>query len=474
MNRGSPKIALAVTISGSFLTPFMGSAVTVALPSIGREFAMDAVLLSWIPSAYLLSTAVFLVPLARVGDIYGRKKLFSFGISTYVLASALSAASPSALFLILVRIFQGLSASMIFGTAVAILTSIFPQEERGKVIGFNVGSVYLGLSLGPFIGGLLTEHWGWRSIFVLDAFLGILILGAVLTGLKGEWVGARGERFDLPGSLLYCLTLVSLMYGVSRLPHVTGAGCILLGILGLLAFIQWERRVKNPILDVTLFWNNRVFTFSSLAALISYCATFGVGFLLSLFLQITKGYSPWQTGSILVAQPVMQAIFSPFAGRLSDRVEPQIVASAGMGFTFAGLLILTFLHQASTLGHILIALICLGLGFGLFSSPNTNAIMSSVDKKMYGVASGVVATMRLIGQMSSMAIIALIFIFFLGRVQITPEFLFPFLKSSRTAFAIFAGLCFLGIFASLARGKIHPAKNLSMPTKHSLSNDPSP
>lgn len=459
----SKKIALIVTVAGSFLTPFMGSAINIALPSIGREFAMDAILLSWIPSAYLLSTAVFLVPLARIGDIYGRKKLFTLGITTYALASMLSALAPSGIFLILIRVFQGLSASMIFGSAVAILTSIFPPEERGKVIGFNVGSIYLGLSLGPFIGGLLTEHWGWRSIFGLDAFLGLLILGAVLMGLKGEWVGARGERFDFPGSVLYCMTLVSLMYGVSQLPAVSGVGFMILGMLVLFAFVQWERKVKSPILDVTLFRHNRVFALSSLAALINYCATFGVGFLLSLFLQIAKGYSPWQAGSILIAQPVMQALFSPFAGRLSDRVEPQIVASVGMGFTVGGLVILSFLHEASPLGQIILALIFLGFGFALFSSPNTNAIMSSVERKIYGVASGVISTMRLIGQMFSMATITLLFVFFLGRVQITPEVISPFLKSSRTAFVLFAAFCFLGIFASLARGKIHTPPSAGAP-----------
>jgi EmrB/QacA subfamily drug resistance transporter len=451
----SKKIALIVTMAGSFLTPFMGSAVNIALPSIGREFAMDAVLLSWIPSAYLLAAAMFLVPFGRIADIYGRKKIFTLGILAYTVASFLSAIAPSGLFLIFFRILQGVGGSMIFGTGVAILTSIFSEGERGKVLGINTASVYLGLSLGPFIGGFLTEHLGWRSIFWINGILGILILAAVLLALSGEWMGAKGERFDFPGAIIYSFTLISTMYGFSLLPNVAGGEFIFMGILGLWIFVRRGKKMESPILDISLFRRSRAFTFSSLAALINYSATFGVGFLLSLFLQFVKGYSPLHAGSILIAQPAVQAIFSPFAGRLSDKIEPQVVASIGMAFTVAGLFLLTFLNEKTSLELIFLVLVFLGFGFALFSSPNTNAVMSSVEKKFYGVASGIVATMRLIGQMLSMGVITLIFALYLGRVQITPESISSFLKSARVAFLIFSITCFFGIFASLARGKIH-------------------
>jgi EmrB/QacA subfamily drug resistance transporter len=455
----SKNIALIVTIAGSFLTPFMGSSLNIALPTIGREFAMEAIWLSWIPTAYLLAAAVFLIPFGRMGDIYGRKKIFTWGIATFTLASFLSALAPSGFFLVLFRLLQGMAGSMIFGTAVAILISIFPAQQRGKVIGLNVASVYLGLSLGPFIGGFLTGHWGWRSIFVLNLLLGILIFAAVRLRLPGEWAGARGERFDLFGSILYGLGLVSTMYGVTILPAIQAGIFIALGMGILAIFIQWERKAPNPMLDVKLFGQNRIFTFSNLAALIDYCSTFGVGFLLSIFLQVAKGFQPWEAGTIMVAQPILQALFSPVAGRLSDRVEPRILASLGMACSFGGLVNLIFLSEETALSRIILSFVFLGFGFGLFSSPNTHAIMSSVDRSMYGVASGVVSTMRLIGQMLSMGIVTLCFAFFLGRVQITPASLPGFLTSSRTAFTAFAILSFLGIFASLARGKIHRSRD---------------
>ncbi len=448
------KAALLVTTAGSFLTPFMASSVNIALPSIGREFSMDAVLLSWVSSSYLLAAAMFLVPFGRIADLYGRKKVFTYGIVIYTLSSFLSGISTSALTLISFRVLQGIGGSMTFGTGVAILTSVFSEGERGKVLGINVASVYLGLSLGPFMGGFLTEHIGWRSIFLVNIPMGLIILVFILWKLSGEWAEGKGEKFDFFGSLLYCLTLVAIMYGFALLPREAGEAVIVIGGLGFWGFIKWEMRTKNPVLDIHLFRNNRVFAFSNLAALINYSATFAVGFLLSLYLQYLKGYSPLHAGLILVAQPATQAIFSPFAGRLSDKIEPRIVASLGMGFTVVGLSLLTFLNESTTLGFILTSLLLLGFGFALFSSPNTNAVMGSVEKRFYGVASGTLATMRLVGQMLSMGIATLLFSVYIGRVPITAASHPLFLASARAVFYIFATLCFAGIFASLARGKV--------------------
>jgi MFS family permease len=208
------------------------------------------------------------------------------------------------------------------------------------------------------------------------------------------------------------------------------------------------------VFSIHLFTQNKVFAFSSLAALINYCATFAVSFLLSLFLQLTKGFSPQKAGLVLVAQPIVQAIFSPFAGRLSDRIEPRLVASIGMGFAALGLSLLIFLDERSSLTFIVAVLVLLGFGFALFSSPNTNAVMSSIEKKSYGVASGTLGTMRATGMMLSMGIVMLIFTATMGEVQITPDYFHLFLKSTKTAFQIFALLCAGGIFASLARGKV--------------------
>jgi MFS family permease len=202
------KSALLVATVGSFLTPFMSSSVNIALPSIGKEFSINAVILSWVPTIYLLSAAMFLVPFGRIADIYGRKKVFTYGIYMYTISSFLLALSPSILFLLFFRILQGVGSAMIFGTAVAILTSVFPLQERGKVIGINVASVYSGLSLGPFLGGFLTQYWGWRSIFLINVPLGIMVVILIYMRLPGEWAGSPGEKCDIPGSIIYGLALV--------------------------------------------------------------------------------------------------------------------------------------------------------------------------------------------------------------------------------------------------------------------------
>jgi EmrB/QacA subfamily drug resistance transporter len=448
------KSALLVATLAAFITPFMGSSINVALPSIGREFAMDAVLLSWVPTAYILAAAILVVPFGRIADMKGRKKVFALGMSIFTVGALLSALSVSATMLIASRALQGVGGAMIFGTGVAILTSVFPPPERGRALGINVAAVYSGLSVGPFAGGFLTEQLGWRSIFALIVPLGLLMVIIVFWKLKGEWADAEETKLDLRGAILYSTALVAIMYGFSQLPHLPAAFLLGAGLIGMVLFVRWELKAESPLVDMDLFRYNRTFAFSNLAALINYSATFAVGFLLSLYLQYIKGYTPQQAGFVLVAQAAVMALGSPFAGKLSDRIQPRIVASIGMGFIVLGLVSFTSLSETTPLWMILAALVLLGVGFALFSSPNTNAVMSSVEKGSYGVAAGAVATMRMTGQMFSLGIVMLIFAVVMGRVQILPEYYGQFLMSLRIAFGIFAALCFGGVFASLARGRV--------------------
>jgi EmrB/QacA subfamily drug resistance transporter len=448
------KPALFVTTLGAFLTAFMNSSVNIALPSIGKEFAMDAVLLGWVTTSYLLSAGMFLIPFGRIADIHGKKKTFLFGFIVYTLSSLFCAIAPSPLFLISFRVLNGIGASMTITTGMAILTSIYPPGERGKVLGINVAAVYSGLSCGPFFGGLLTYYFGWRSIFLINIPLGLLIILLTIWKLKGEWTEAKGEKFDVTGSILFSSTLVAIMYGFSRLPGIWGICFVLSGVLGVFLFVKWETKTTSLVMNIDLFKKNKVFAFSNLAALINYSATFAVGFLMSLYLQFVKGLHPQEAGVILVSQPIMQAIFSPLAGRLSDRIEPRIFASVGMGLTALGLLLLTLLDQKTTTPFIMGSLILLGLGFALFSSPNTNAVMGSVEGKFYGVASGTLGTMRATGMMFSMGMVMLIFALYIGPNQITPPYYPLFIKSLKTAFIIFTALCVAGIFASLSRGRV--------------------
>jgi len=454
-NGDSKRVVLLVVTMASFVFPFTFSAVIIALPTIGRELSLGAVTLGWIATAYLLSSATLLVPFGRIADIYGRKKIFTCGIVIFTLSSLFSGMASSVTMLISCRVFQGVGGAMLAGTVVALLTTVFPANERGKVLGINVAATYIGLSLGPVLGGILTQHLGWRSIFFLSAFLGSAVIGVVLWKLKGEWTGAKGERFDFVGSVIYSLGLVALVSGFTLLPASSGVWLIVGGFIGLSAFVRWEMRTRSPVLDLKLFRNSKAFTLSNLAALINYSATFAVAFLISLYLQYVKGFNPQGAGLILVAMPAMQAIFSPLAGRLSDRIEPRLIASAGMTLTTVGLIIFIFLNEKTPLELIIGNLILIGFGFALFSSPNTNAVMSSAPNTAYGVASATLATMRQVGMSFSMGVAMLMFVLYnIGRVQITPEYYPLFQESMKTSFIIFAILCFGGIFASLARGKV--------------------
>ncbi|MDD1679634.1 MAG: MFS transporter [Methanomicrobiales archaeon] len=453
-NQAAARTALFIAILAGFLTPFDLSGVNIALPRIGAEFAMDAVALSWVPTAYLLASAIFLVPFGRIADIYGRKKVFVSGLSIFTFSSLLMVFSISPLMIILLRIVQGMGSALIFGTAVAILTSSTPPQRRGRALGIYTASVYLGLTLGPFLGGFMTQHLGWRSIFLINVPLGIFTVVLILWKLKGEWADAKGEGFDYIGTLLYAVTLVAFVYGLSELPTVSGGSLILASFVILGMFLWWESGRKCPLIDLQLFRENRVFALSNLAALINYGATFSVTFFLSLYLQYIRGFTPEQAGLILVIQPLIMAVLSSPAGRLSDRVDPGRVASVGMALNAVGLFFLIFLDAATPLPFLLVALVILGFGFALFASPNTNAIMGSVTPKCYGVASGTMGTMRLVGQMLSMGIAIMIFALVIGRVEITPMYYQAFLTSMKFGFLLFTIICFLGIYPSLARGKV--------------------
>ncbi|MFZ5597464.1 MAG: MFS transporter [Bacillota bacterium] len=450
------KYTLISVMMSSFLTPFMGSAINLAIPSIGAEFNSSALQLSWVVSIYLLSSVAFLLPFGRLADIYGRKKMFLLGNITFSLASLLSGTAWSINSLIAFRVIQGIGGAMVFGTGMAILTSVYPPRERGKVLGINVATVYTGLSLGPVLGGFLNHNLGWESIFYFNALIGLAVVLMILTKLEGEWKGAAGESFDKTGAALYTVGIAAFLYGLSNisaslLPRLSAAA----GLVLLFVFIRYEMKVDFPLLSVRAFARNTTFTFSNLAALINYMSTFAVTFLLSLYLQVVMGYNSQSAGMILLAQPVIMALLSPYAGKLSDRVEPRLVASWGMGLTTLGLVIMCFLSKSTPVWQIIITLAVLGTGFALFSSPNNNAVMSSVEKKYLGVASSTLGTMRLAGQAVSMAVATLIIGHYIGGATLTPAYGDLLLLSTRTAFLVFAVTCFAGIFASLARGDIN-------------------
>ncbi|ABD41921.1 major facilitator superfamily MFS_1 [Methanospirillum hungatei JF-1] len=445
---------LIIAVCCGFLTPFDLSAVNIALPTIAGEFSLDAIELSWVSSAYLLASAAFLVPFGRIGDIFGRKKILTGGVILFTLSSMGMIFSASSLMLISFRLIQGVGASMIFGTAVAILTSVTEPTRRGQALGIYTTSVYIGLSAGPFIGGFLTDEFGWKSIFLINVPIGILIIALILFYLKGEWADAAGERFDLKGALIYGSSLTAVMIGFSEIPQVAGFFALGLGIILLALFIWLEHRERYPLIRVSMFRTNRVFACSNVAALINYGSTFAITFFLSLYLQYIRGFDPQEAGFILVTQPVVQAIFSSYAGSLSDRIEPAKISSLGMGIIAVGLVSLSFLSPDTSTIWLMVILAVLGFGFALFSSPNTNAIMSSVEKRYYGIASGTLGTMRLLGQMLSMGIAMMIIAVVVGKVDITPDMTDELMIAMNIGFMVFSVMCFIGIYFSMVRGNV--------------------
>lgn len=444
---------LSVTAFASFLTPFMGSSVNLALPSIGEELSLNAVTLNWIISSYMLTTSMLLLPAGRAGDILGRRKVFTAGMMVFTLSMILLTFTPGIRWLIGTRILQGIGGAMMFGTNMAILTSVFPPGERGRAMGINVTAVYIGLASGPFLGGLLTRYLGWRSIFAFLIPMGLISLILIRTKMKREWAEAKGESFDWAGSVIYGISMAALMYGFSRLPSAEGWAITATGVVLMPLFIMREKKAVHPLFDVTLISHNRIFAFSSLAALIHYAATSAIGFFLSLFLQYIRGLGPREAGLVLMSWPLTMALFSPAAGKLSDKYNPGVLASTGMGITSAGLIMLCFLTEQTSVAFIVTVLVIMGAGFSLFSSPNSNAIMSSVEKRQLGNASGMLGTMRNVGQTLSMAIALMLLAIYMGQEKINPDNYPQLMNSMKVGFIVFSILCFAGIFASLARNK---------------------
>ena len=442
-------LLLAITMVANFFNPFTGAAVNIALPRISAELHLDAVAMSWVTMAYLLASAVMLVPLGKVADRWGRKTVFLTGNIVFMVASFLCAAATSGGFLIAMRILQGLGTSMMVTTSMAILMSAFPPKERGKVIGMNVASVYLGLSAAPVLGGILTQSLGWRSLFIINGSVSVFVALAIFYAIKTEWKEAENGRFDMKGSVLYVVSLILLMYGFSKMPDTIALVMTAAGLIGLYFFIRMELKVALPVLDVKMFRDNIVYALSNLSAFINYAATFAVSFVLSLYLQYAKHLTPREAGMLLMMQPVLMALVSVFSGRLSDRFNPKWLASSGMAISVIGLFMLAFLTIDSTNAYILTALGILGFGFGLFSSPNTNVVMSSVENRHYGVASATLATMRNLGMMFSMAIASLSVHIFIGSRSLGDSTIPEFMHSSKVIFLLFSVLCLLGVFTSL-------------------------
>ncbi|HBG58662.1 MFS transporter [Proteiniphilum sp. UBA1028] len=451
-------VLLVVAIT-SFMGTFLISAVNIALPTIERDFSLSAIELSWIITSFILGTALFMLPAGTWGDRNDNRRLFQWGLLLFTLSSLLCYFAPDGYWLIAGRFVQGAGAAFTGTTGQAILVATFPATRRGQVLGISVSSVYAGLALGPLAGGILTIHTGWRSLFLIATIFGLFTTLISLRYMRKNEEKARpAGKGDHIGTILFMAGLSALVYGSSRIPSLPGWAMMGGALLMLLLFLRVERNALHPLLDIRLFTHNRLFTYSSLSALINYTATFAIVFFLSLYLQKIQGLSPRDAGAVIVAQPLMMALFSPVVGRLSDKIQPRYFATLGMAMCSSGLAMLAFLSPGTSIGWIVAILIWVGIGFALFSSPNMNTIMSSVKRPQYGQASGIAASMRVFGQIISMSIITFLFSINFGSssVEAAPDPVF--MHVMQWGFLIFALIGLPGIYFSFNRGNVKQRK----------------
>jgi EmrB/QacA subfamily drug resistance transporter len=455
-------MVLAVATLGGFLVTFMSSAINIALPLIETEFHVSAVTLSWISLSYILVAGATLLPAGRIADLYGRMRLFVWGMVIFTIISFASAFAPSASVLLALRAVHGLGLAIGAATSTALVTLAYPSQSRGRALGLNVAGIYLGLALGPVLGGLIIHNLGWRSLFLVVGALGLVNVVLPLWKLRHlDWREPKTARFDVLGSVVYAVSLTAVLLGFSLLPSFPGAILITAGIAGLAAFLWWETRAADPLFHVDLLRRSRVFAFSNAAAFINYSATSAMVFLMSLYLQYNRGLNPQTAGLVLVTGTFVQAAFSPVAGRLGDRVEARYVASAGMAVCVLGLFALSFVGTDTPYWYIITTLCVLGLGFAFFSTPIMHTIMGSVERRWVGVASATLATMRLAGQNMSMGVATLILAVEVGRHAIQPADYPRVLSSVRVSFLIFTVLCVVGVVASL----VGPRRGGDVPTR---------
>ena len=452
---GSPLAILLTVCIVQFMAPFMLTAVGVALPSLGRELSATAMQLSLVEQLYVLSLAMTMLTFGRLGDILGQRRVLLAGLFAFTALTLSLGLAGSVAMVMAQRFAQGIGGAMMLSGSLALVAAAFPPAMRARKIGIVSACTYAGLSLGPVAGGYVTGHFGWRGVFFMSVPLGLLATLMCLFFMRQGKINASGDRLDWRGSLLYAASVGLFMTGAAHAEHSqSGYAMIGAGVLGLVLFARLESVAQSPLLDMRLFTQNRFFALSCLAALGNYAATFGITFLMSLYLQYAKGLPPRLAGLVLLCQPVMQVIASPVAGRLAERFAPAKLATVGMLVSSAGLLACAAtIGPDASLWLLGLELAVIGTGFGIFITPNSTAIMGSVQKRQFGLASGMVASMRTLGMAVSMTSVTLIFALLMGEAAIGPDTLPAFLTSMRIGLTAFAAYSCLGVILSFLRGK---------------------
>ncbi len=451
MTKGQ-KTALFVAMVTSFMAPFMSAALNLSITDISTEFNAPAGISTWVVNAYTLSTAAFSACMGSLADLRGRRKMILVGCIAFAATSALCALSPCIYLLVAFRFLTGISAAVVLAANVPLMLLYFTPQVKGRMLGISVSATFVGLALGPTLGGVLNDTLGWRAIFALGIVLSMLAFAFCLR-LKDDSKEASAS-FDHRGNTLYVIAVMLLMLGLTELTTQQWGPLVLCaGALALIVFVLFEWRCERPMLHVRLFAKSRAYGFSNLATMLNFAAVFAVSYTMAIYLQNVKGLDAAVAGLLLIAQPLAQVVLAPVSGRLSDRFAPAAIATVGVALCTCSLGMLLTLSADTPLWFIVTALVVLGIGLGAFSAPNNNAILSCVDRSHYSEANATVSTMRGIGQTASLAFASLMLSSSLGSTifsESDPQVL-------STAIAQIMLVCFvlsvLTIAASLVRNK---------------------
>lgn len=451
MTKGQ-KTALFVAMVTSFMAPFMSAALNLSVTDISTQFNAPVGISTWVVNAYTLSTAAFSACMGSLADLRGRRKMILVGCIAFAATSALCALSPSIYLLVAFRFLTGISAAVVLAANVPLMLLYFTPQVKGRMLGISVSAVFVGLALGPTLGGVLNDTLGWRAIFVLGIVLSMLAFAFCLR-LKDDSKEASAS-FDHRGNTLYVIAIMLLMLGLTELTTQQWGPLVLCaGVLVLVVFVLFEWRCERPMLHVRLFTKSRAYGFSNLATMLNFAAVFAVSYTMAIYLQNVKGLDAAVAGLILIAQPLAQVVLAPVSGRLSDRFAPAAIATVGVALCTCSLGMLLTLNTDTPLWFIVTALVVLGIGLGAFSAPNNNAILSCVDRSHYSEANATVSTMRGIGQTASLAFASLMLSSSLGSTIFSESD--PQVLTAAIAQIMF--VCFvlsvLTIAASLVRNK---------------------
>lgn len=434
----------AITVT-QFALVFMLSAVAVAVPALGREFGARAAELGLVESGYIASVAMLLLPVTRLSDMFGRGFVFALGVAVFTVTSLVLPISQSIGQFILVRVFQGAGGAMMVTTGLAIIADLYPGKGRGRALGISTAGVYLGLSVGPLLGGLITTHWGWRWIFYLGAIPCALCFVLTIKSLRVRPIRTRMGSFDWLGALFVGLGMVGISQGGSHFHDMWGRLMLGGGFASLAAFVAWEARVGRPLLDLRLFTGNGTFAGGNLVQFMNYAATFGITFLISLYLQIVRGMTAGDAGLVLMAQPLVMAALSPVAGGLADKMAPHKLSAFGMSLAAIALGVAAMLGVSTPLWAVVVSMVLCGAGTAFFATANMSVIMGSVGPSHYGVASAMVAGMRTTGMTLSLVTISVVLSVLVGPQEMTAANTPEFMRSMHLVLGGFTALCVAGV-----------------------------